>query len=468
MKNLKYIILTISTLINFSCDDLLDTEPKSSISQEELASSYDAMESYLYSGYIELQKSSYYGRDFIVTADILADNTKIIDDNSDKFENESENKAGYHIDIWEEAYNIISRMNFVINNTDKLNDYRSTDENKALLKAQAYFLRALAYFDLSRVYSREPSYQVDDFDLGVPLITKDFEFQKKKEYSARAKTTEVYKLIESDLVNSIKLFNIKDNNSIYLARKHTAQSLLNRVYLYEEKWEDCYNLGKEIIDNINLELVKAGEYRECFSLGKESIFELKFQNYQNLINNSLQAIYMETESGNGYGDIAPTLDILKAMHSRKADRWSLIQRSSKQGKTVYYQTKYNGYNDVYGLDNIALIRLSEIYLNTAEAYAEDKRYDDARKTINILKSMRNIDELPDDYADNKILNEILLERRLELAFEGHRVFDLKRKGYDIRKEDKEDSLSWDDYRVVAKIPSSEIALNKNLKQNPKY
>jgi len=113
-----------------------------------------------------------------------------------------------------------------------------------------------------------------------------------------------------------------------------------------------------------------------------------------------------------------------------------------------------------------LIRISEIYLNRAEAYAHKSDYTKARADVNALRNKRGIGDAA--AVNSALLNEILLQRRIELAFEGHRFFDMKRLGMDISRPSGLTTVSYDDYRVVAPIGTSELDVNKALVNNPGY
>src|SRR5690606_22378747 len=82
-------------------------------------------------------------------------------------------------------------------------------------------------------------------------------------------------------------------------------------------------------------------------------------------------------------------------------------------------------------DNVPVIRVSEVYLNRAEAYAYSGEDDLAREDVNRIRSRAGLGLIPGTVTGDDLKAEIALQRRLELAFEGHRFFDLKRRGQDI-------------------------------------
>ena len=105
-------------------------------------------------------------------------------------------------------------------------------------------------------------------------------------------------------------------------------------------------------------------------------------------------------------------------------------------------------------------------LNRAEAEAELGENTPALDDVNELRTKRGLD--PVDLSGTALLDEILLQRRLELAQEGHRFFDLKRRGQDITKPAGHTLVPYTDFRVVARISDTQMDANKNLVNNPGY
>ena len=150
--------------------------------------------------------------------------------------------------------------------------------------------------------------------------------------------------------------------------------------------------------------------------------------------------------GKGAGDaqLSVTPDFMALIDMDKDTRAGALRKVHFNGQNLWWSTKFNSWGGQFGLDDIPLIRISEIYLNRAEAYAHT------------------------DVPDSGVLEEVLLQRRIELAFEGHRFFDLKRLGKDIARPAGMPTIPYDDYRVVASIGTSELDVNTLLVNNPGY
>ena len=130
-------------------------------------------------------------------------------------------------------------------------------------------------------------------------------------------------------------------------------------------------------------------------------------------------------------------------------------------------TKFLGRSGQVNLDNIPVIRVSEMYLNRAEALARSGNAAGALTDLNVIRTRAGLPAAT-GLTGASLITEILKQRRLELAFEGHRFFDMKRLGLDIVKAAPVQNLNFTDFRVLAPLPVREIQSNANLKQNTGY
>jgi hypothetical protein len=138
-----------------------------------------------------------------------------------------------------------------------------------------------------------------------------------------------------------------------------------------------------------------------------------------------------------------------------------------------------GKSGVINLDNVPVLRISEAILNRAEAQATAGspvlNLAAALSDLKAIKARRYTDYTgsAQETADNamtqaQLLEEILRQRRIEFAFEGHRFFDLKRLGRDLVKAPHYNTVAFTDIRILPALPQSEIDGNSNLKQNAGY
>ena len=475
-KDRIYTILVLSCLLFVTgCDKMLETKSQTLLPQDKLQTEAGC-EAMLYGVYDLMQETAFYGRDILTVPEVLADNSRL-SPLASRYKGQADNRIGSHLDIWVESYEIIALLNEVIEYAEKLPE---TPKAKAIW-GEALALRGLTYFNLARVYGREPGHLVDNFDLCVPLILKAFFYDGgpmgEEVYPARATVAEVWGQIEKDLTEGFSL--LKGNDDGLMPKRMgslATQAILSRVYLYEGKWKECVEASDYVTANAPFDLY-GGTYTDIFSKGEETIFYLYFTNSENWGSSSLQSIngMMESELdsegydiGKGVGDADLCVaEELIALFDQKNDlRFKAFRKAKINGEKVWWTKKFSGWQGAFGLDNVPVIRLSEVVLNRAEAQAELKKDTEALTDVNELRTKRGLDAV--SFSGAELLNEILLQRRLELAQEGHRFFDLKRRGETISKPAGRTPVSYEDFRVVARISETQMDANKNLENNPGY
>lgn len=479
-KIFKYTLLSLFASVAVTtfngCDSILDVETKHALSQDKV-NSEEGCESLIIGVYNMMQDVTYLGRDMIAIPDVLADNCKITPGAS-RYTGQYNFQPYYNMNIWENAYRQIGALNEVISYARQL---PVTNKSKAL-EGEALFLRALNYHNLAIVYSRLPNHLVNGFDLGVPIVLDPF-YNEGGDVTSnasvpRAKVGDVWKQIETDLDDAFNLLNNNDKGLYpYRASALAVKAMLSRVYLYLGNWEKSVAASQYVIDNAPVELY-TGTYTDIFSKGTESIFELRFTISGNLGSSSLQSMYGTYDNGyrdsEGFGDgkgsgeanLAISTELLNLFDQAADKRFKAMRKVKYQGQQLWWTTKFNSWGGVFGLDNIPIIRIAEMYLNKAESYVHLKKFNECRTEIDLFRTNRGLAATA--VNNNELLDEVLTQRRIELAFEGHRYFDLKRLGRPILRSEGRDAIPYEDYRVVAPIGITELDVNKELKNNPGY
>jgi len=475
MKTKLYILGLCSLFLCSGCDDMLDTKSKTLLSQSQIQTE-SGCESMLLGVYDLMQEPEFYGRDILTVPEVLADNSRLSPVAS-RYKGQEDNRIGSHLDIWVESYEIIALLNEVIEYAEKLPE---TSKAKAIL-GESYALRGLTYFNLARVYGREPKHLVDGFDLCVPLILKAFFYDggpmDEDVYPKRATVDQVWEQIETDLNNGFELLSGNDEGLMPKRMSSlAAKAILSRVFLYESKWNECVEAADYVMKNAPFG-VYDGTYTDIFSKGEENLFYLVFTNSENLGSSSLQSVNGMAPSevddegydiGKGVGDadLCVAEELVALFDQEKDVRFKILRKAKINGSKVWWTTKFSGWQGAFGLDNVPIIRMSEVLLNRAEAESELGNDNSALADVNELRTKRGLD--PITLSGEDLLNEVLLQRRLELAQEGHRFFDLKRRGQDITKPAGRTLVPYTDFRVVARISETQMDANKNLVNNPGY
>lgn len=462
-SNIK-LFLFFSIISLASCKKLLDTKPKDEIDISN-SGNYDIIKSEVTSAYNFLQNSEYYGRGFIVQAEVLADNAEITQNNSNRYVAESINTPRAQVGLFTAMYANILKVNLALANIDNSG---APAASIASTKGEALFLRALFYFDLVRSYARNPNKLVGGFDLGVPMITVPNLDAGHPDKPVRAKIAEVYTQIIADLNGAVAVL----DNSLgrFHATKSAAYGLLSRVYLYKGDYANAETAATNAITSTSATLATGSTYTNTWGTNAfpENMFALLFTASDNLGSNSIQGIFYTHPTIGGYGDVTARAELRNDFYPGDIrSSAALLKQTTKGTQTVYYTLKYPGNNGGAYLDQVPIVRLSEMYLNRAEARARKSSPDvsGALADVNTIHTRAGLAPLS-GLSGQPLIDAILRERRLELAFEGHRIFDLVRNGLDVVKGST--TIPWDDYRLIAPIPQNEIDVNANLLQNPGY
>jgi hypothetical protein len=403
-----------------------------------------------------MTSSSYYGRDMIINNECRTDNT-FANGNSGRFTtvagmvyNPSSN-----VGVWTEAYRVISSANLIINADPAELD--GDAEYISHLQGEALALRALAHFDLMRNYGE----QYTAGDKGVPYVT---EFKGNEESPKRLAIDDVKKAIYKDLTEAYAKMseNLYDDSKEFVS-KITAKAIESKVATYFGDWDIAKKASKAVIDYGKFSIIPKDEYVSSFGQkgSKNSIFELAFSPTDNQGINGLGFIYRYDD---GYGDI----EVLEnaALIFDPTDVRGDGGIIGLEGTKIRNLGKYPELN---GYDNVNIIRYEEIILNYAEALLmNDGDGAGAATQLNLITAQRGAS----DYKSPATLDDILLERRKELMFEGFRFDDLVRTGKGIPKVDPKQNISSPipkgDFRLAFPIPITEMDANSNMQQNNGY
>ena len=482
-KKLTRRILQGALILLASCTEL-DTSPRQSLTPDIALSDIAGYESLAFSMYNRATSFNYYGQSMMIGPEILADNLRILA-NTGRYIGEEANAERDHIDIWNgNVFGGINDANMILAGIDG-EEVTGDGDWKEVIKGEAYFMRALFYFDLSRVYGYEPGREVDNFNLGPILRLEPTTTASDADFRTRSTNVEVYEQIEQDLLSAIKLLPFSNMGrapsetefGVYRANVGAALTLLARVYLYWGKMAEAETAASTAMNRLGLTsngagLVAAGSYVAAFSTAPhpESIFELEIRAVDwtsvDGVNNSLNSLTSNTNAAAQF-IIGASNELIQSYEEGDVRRnaWSETTVQGIEGP-VYASRKWTGFKGDF-LENLPVLRASELYLIRAEArYASNPS--GARADINALRSRRGLGPVDAVLTGQALLNRILLERRLEFALEGHRFFDLKRNARNITKHGDFMEVPYTDYRILSDIPLSQVELNSELEQNPGY
>ena len=472
MKNniLKYFI-SGSLLASISCtSDFLDVDSKDRVDAVDAETTYDPV--MLVNGIYGEMTEWDYAFSWLGVTEIISDNadkgSSPTDGGSDKLilDNLEHTAATGSIDaMWTRFYKTIGRANQSIRYTE---NYGLTDQNyKNRLVGEAKFLRALHYFWLVRMFGDVPIQEIDNTESWVTRRSK----------------ADVYAYIEQDLLDAINLLPNKNqypSADLGRATKGAAQGLLAKVYLYEEKWQQAYDMAGNVMTSgqYGLEPDYAKIWRLDGENGIESLFEVQARG-QSVAHGVQQ--YSQTQGargtgGWGWGFNVPSQNLLDAFNAAGDN----IRRDATiifRGETLYdgrlvpntvenpmYNEKaYSSANlgDADGDKNIRILRYGEILLIRAEAATHIGA--DAATPLNLVRTRVNLAPISSPTKE-----DVWKERRLELAFEHDRWFDIVRTGQGKAAMSANGKVFVVGKHELFPIPNNQIIQTPTIGQNPNW
>jgi tetratricopeptide (TPR) repeat protein len=443
------------------CDGLLDTENSTEVSPDVAQENIEGIEAILTSVYNRVQSEWRYGREITLAPDVLADNTEQHPTTSGRYDGQAVNAQGSHITFWNTAYLTINEANYVIEGAEITEGV--AQEVRDRLKGEALFHRGYAYFDLARTYGYEPGREVGGWDQGAIIRTEPTRDVNDADLRSRSTNVEVYQRAQSDLEDALDLLEGNDRG-LYFANYVAANALLARLHLYLENWDQAITYADEAIAASGLSLLDseqdiANAFYEVPN--PESILELSIDPVaESLGSNDGLCPYTNP---NHWFDVIPSQNLLNTYDPADYRNNWFADHTDGFPYTLKWDCSTGPFDD-----NIPLIRLPEMYLIKAEAHAEEDELTLALDALEELQSARGL-TVPFASTDkDEIIDEVMVERRRELNFEGHRWYDLKRRGMDIPKQVGAQPVPYDDFRILSVLPQGEVDNNPNLDQNPGY
>jgi starch-binding outer membrane protein, SusD/RagB family len=499
--------LLIAGLIT-GCKKALEVEPVQQVPAEEALTSKEGISAAITGAYARLKNLRVYGRDLVALPEALADNGYATN-KSGRLLNEANNVFNAHFtaNLWQASYTAINDINLVFEAIPKLEVVPApTPAEIAAWEGQLYFLRGLYYFNMALAYAYIPGATVASQERGgIPIVLKGTKTipEGVALLPARSPIDSVYSQVVSDLTAAHdRLVFTTGAGFMNVANKVATQGLLSRVNLYRKNYSEAKRWSDSCITRVGSRLTSGNNYISNWRAAThgETLFQVLFAtNSENPgVNESLQTSFTTLVTPGaqnitgGFGDLVPTISLLndlgitlqggmtdanfRATNAVITARTSDIRNelyepgTAGRGKIYVETTKYLGKNGFLNLDNIPVLRIAEVYLNRAEVLATPGspvlNEAAALTDLNTILVARNLP--PVALTGTALYNEILRQRRIELAFEGHRFWDLKRLGRDIVKAPHYNTVAFTDARILAPIPQREVDGNPNLRQNFGY
>ncbi|MBC7885241.1 MAG: RagB/SusD family nutrient uptake outer membrane protein [Saprospiraceae bacterium] len=441
MKNLnKYHIYTIGLFFLFACEDQLNVEPTLSISDEAALTSEENVKKLLIGTYeIDGSRNSHGGY-IHMFSDLLGSDEQVSWNGTFTEPREALTKTMFANNflinaIWNNLYKVISQTNLVLDHLALISD----DGERSRIEGEARFLRALNYFELLRLFGNETK--------GVPLRLQSISDYGGDLKISRSSTVDVYSAIQDDIVKAVSL--LPEANEFY-ADKYAALALQARVNLYVGKYTEARDAAHLVISASNK--VLSSSFADAFNHdenGVEDIYAMQVTSQSG--ENQLIQMYASEENGGRGGDISINQSYLDLFDDPNDERAHFLYEN---GKGDFLTGKYT---NQFG--NIPIFRLAEMILIRAECNTR------LNTTIgnSPLDDVNSLRQRSGAAALTSIsIQDILLERQRELAFEGFAIYDIKRTKSTIA------GLPYNSPKLVMPIPQAEIDANALMEQNEGY
>ena len=484
---LKYNLIAIALLgFSFSsCSDFLEQNPQTDLSENDFYKTADDILSAVNGAYSSLQEGDIYGN-WYVFGEIPSDNTRNQLSGSVTTQNEFDQ---FYIDtqnsmiasFWKAAYKVINRTNTVLGRIDGI-EINAELANR--YKLECKFIRALMYFNLVRVYG------------DVPLVLKEISISESYDILREPKEN-VYNQIIADLKEAQGLPVSYSTAEDGRATQGAAKALLADVYMTLHKYAEAETILAEIINSGRYSLLEntpgslnIDGYKNVFSPvnhnSKEGIFEIQFlkggygegSNYAINFTPENSGTNVVAVGGTG-GNNIPEMDIYNAYEEgdlRRDFSMSLgyyDNRKNNEWVESRYVCKFMDvpYQNNDASNNYPVIRYADVILMYAEALNQNGKTAEACKYLNMTRrrgfGYQTTETSPVDLQTTDKAQFALMveqERRVELAFENHRWFDLIRTGRAVEVM-KSKGFSLNETNLICPIPQKQIDVNPKLTQN---
>ena len=476
MKNIKFAGV-ILLLVFMSCKkSFLEKTPPDALVENDYYNTADEAKAAVNAAYASLENQNLYTKYLTKlfigpTGDVVLNNTDGIDLTS--FTYDATEPALFN--AYSTLYEGVFRCNIVL---QKVPSIAMDTALQSRYLAEAKFLRALYYWHLTTLFG------------DVPLFTEPFKTPADA-LVAKSSIADIYKIMIQDLQDAIPILPLKSQygaSDVGRATKGAAESLLGKIYLYEQDYQDSYNWFSKVISSNEYGLMD--NFNNIINVNYEnnieSVFEVQFAEIgADDVGNGQSGNDLPQVNG-GTGNTLPTQELVDAFQPNDPRLGYTIfiqgqpfapQLTTPTLNLDTYQSIWSatGYNIKKGLipimyinnrgTNWPIIRYADVLLMYAEAANEIGQIDQARAAVNLVRERPTVN-MPDLIADNtdtkeKMFQAIVHERTDELALEYHRFNDLRRWGM---AQDTLGHLGYTARDRYYPIPQVEIDINKNLIQ----
>jgi len=445
----NWLLMGTTVLLVTACADRLNVDPTQSIEAGQALATGQDVQITLTGTYAALGDVNLYGGGIQYIGELLGNSRDVVFGGTfatlDEIYRQTVTTTNTVTrDLWLDSYTTINRANNVLSALDKV-----SEANRGNIEGQARFIRASLYFELVKLFGKSWNDGDPTQNPGVPVILTPTGSIGSDSYVSRNTVAEVYAQVLDDLTKAEAMLPATQTNGNGFATKGAAAAILARVYLQQQKFAEARDAANRVITSGNYSL--APTYAAVFndaSSTSEMIFKLVVTDQ--IGTNDLNTFYASANN-QGRGDIR--------IQPQYRQLFGTTDTRGQFFNTANQNTFTSKFNDRYG--DVPVVRLAEMYLVRAEANLRLNTSVGATpvEDVNIIRNRAGATPYT---AEQITIASILLERRLELGFEGQLIADLKRTQSNVG------TTAYNANNLVLPIPQREIDTNKSLVQNPGY
>jgi hypothetical protein len=495
MKNIKYILGLFLIAGLGACNTFLDEpQPAQSLPSATAFTRAQDIENAMVGAYDAAQGARMFGTNVCMLPGIYADNGEwrgsfpsyrdifnlmIVSDNAEV--------AG----MWQLGYRVINAANLILQALETVQDPALTTELRNRLRGEALFLRGATHFEMVR-YFGIPFNQNSGAEPGIPVMTAPVATTDDVTFPSRSSVAEVYNRVIADLQEATTLLPATNPQGRGRATRYSALGYLARAAFQQRDYNKAAADALQVLNGPFSLNPEPRDFYVSVDRTPEEIWVIVHTVQDNPgVNGSLATFH--NRQGRG-GDVVVAQDLVDDGYNRivtPAQRdaitgagYSVVDLRLTQltqfdaPSSTYFIEKYIDFTN--NADNAPIQRLAEYLLMRAEALARTDGIN--QESLDLLNQVRRRalrvldadgDVVPNgasftdfqagDFASaDELIEAIITERRVELAFEGSRYHDLMRLQRPVK------GAQWNDPRLRFPIPQRELDANGNLTQNPGY
>lgn len=484
---MKKILFLLSLFILTSCSNFLDIKPREDVSIQEQFSSVQGVLQALNGAYLKTEDLA--SSNAFIYADLQGGNlsfspvqsgssinliTPPVNITNVYNFNENATESAFN-SYYADSYQTIANINYILKYTPNIESIPNEQKNQIL--AEAYTLRAFIHFNLLQFFSQTYNYSTDASHIGI--VYADRVLQGGVDFEIRKPVSVCYQLVKKDLDTALSLFTAGQamtGPAYSYFNTISTKAFYARVALQSNDYGKAITMANDVVTKSGLVLMPMASYITEWEKPNSAVSEVILEftapldSKVGVVSSTVAAYYNSFQNTSSTYRYCASLDLIALFDANDIRKnnfiavdMNYISTNGLQTRAFYFPKKFQ---DNAGTLNI---RLSEMYLILAEANARLKQFDEAKKQLNKTRNRANLSDIT---SNDNLLDEIFLERRKELCFEGFLLFDSARFNKAITRNldcfSTVCSLNFPNNKVVLPIPQETKNVNQNIIQNEGY